>query len=177
MKNMKHMNKQANKFWYWFLIKGIIMILLALLIFQNPGGTLLAIALYIGIGFLLTGIIVIGQGFLARKLFPNWGWRVFEGILDLVLGFILIAHPALTASVLPFIIGFWGAIYGFYLAIDGFSGDGNALVKAISGILLLIFSFIVMFNPLFAGYSMVIWVGIILLLGGIYNVIGSFSLK
>lgn len=171
------MTKQSNKNRYWFLIKGIIMILLALLIFQNPGGSLLAIALYIGIGFLVTGIIIIFQGFLVRKLFPNWGWRVFEGILDLILGFILIAHPALTASVLPFIIGFWGAVYGFYLAIDGFSGDKNALAKAIAGILMLILSFIVMFNPLFAGLTLVIWVGVILLIGGIYNVIGSFTLN
>lgn len=171
------MKKQSNKNWYWFLIKGIIMILLALLIFQNPGGSLLAIALYIGLGFLVTGIIIIFQGFLVRKLFPNWGWRVFEGVLDLILGFILIAHPALTASVLPFIIGFWGAIYGFYLAIDGFSGDRNAVVKAIAGILMLILSFIVMFNPIFAGLTLVIWVGVILLIGGIYNFVGSFSMR
>ncbi len=171
------MEKQKNINWYWFLIKGIIMIILALLIFQNPGGTLLAIALYIGIGFLITGLIVIWQGFAIRNLVPNWGWRVFEGVIDIILGFILIAHPALTASIIPVIIGFWGAMYGVYLVIDGISGDGNALVKSISGILMLIFSFIIMFNPLFAGFSLVIWVGAILLIGGIYNVIGSFSLK
>ncbi|MBN1197925.1 MAG: DUF308 domain-containing protein [Bacteroidales bacterium] len=171
------MEKQTNKHWYWILIKGIIMILLAVLILQNPGGSLLAIALYIGIGFLVTGLIVIVQGFALKKHFPNWGWRVFEGILDIVLGFILIAHPALTATVLPFIIGFWGVIYGFYLTIDGFSGDRNAVVKSITGILLLILSFLIMFNPVFAGVALVIWVGIILLIGGIYNVIGSFSLK
>lgn len=38
------------------------MIFLALLIFQNPGGTLLAIALYIGIGSLFTGIILLISG-------------------------------------------------------------------------------------------------------------------
>jgi hypothetical protein len=171
------MEKQKNKNWYWFLIKGIIMIFIALLIFQNPRGSVLAIALYIGIGFLLSGLIVIWQGFVMKRTVQDWGWRVFEGVIDIVLGFILIAHPALTATVIPFIIGFWGAIYGFYVAIDGFSGDKNAVMKFITGILILIFSFLIMFNPLFAGFTLVIWVGVVLLIAGIYNVIGSFSLK
>jgi uncharacterized membrane protein HdeD (DUF308 family) len=34
-----------------------------------------------------------------------------------------------------------------------------------------------MFNPLFAGMTLAIWFGIILLIAGISNVIFSFSLK
>jgi uncharacterized membrane protein HdeD (DUF308 family) len=168
------MEKTKNKLWYWFLIKGIIMIILAVIIFQNPGGTLLAIAIYLGIGFIVSGIIIVIQGFWARKLFPNWGWRVFEGIIDIILGFILLAHPALTAAALPFVIGFWGVVYGFYLAVDGFSGDKNGAIKVITGLLMLVVSFLIMFNPVFAGVALIIWVGVILAISGIYNIIGAF---
>jgi len=47
----------------------------------------------------------------------------------------------------------------------------------IKGILMLIISFLIMFNPVFAGVALIIWVGVILAISGIYNVIGSFALR
>ena len=68
------------------LIKGIIMILLAVLVFNHPGGTLLGVAVYLGIGLVITGIIAIGLGIAERKLSPDWRWRTFEGVIDLISG-------------------------------------------------------------------------------------------
>lgn len=171
------MENLISKNWYMILIKGIIMILLALLIFTSPGGALLAYALYLGIGLALTGIIMIFQGISLRKGNTNWGWIVFEGFLDLFLGFILLANPLVTAAILPFLIGFWAAFYGIYLLINAFSKTGNMTMKLVSGILIIIIGNIIMFNPVFVGMTIAIWVGILLLIAGIYNVIVSFSLK
>ena len=49
------------------LIKGIIMILLAILVFNHPGATLLGVAVYLGIGLVITGIIAIGHGYCGKK--------------------------------------------------------------------------------------------------------------
>jgi uncharacterized membrane protein HdeD (DUF308 family) len=35
----------------------------------------------------------------------------------------------------------------------------------------------IMFNPLIAGMTMAVWIGITLLIIGFYNIINSFSLK
>jgi uncharacterized membrane protein HdeD (DUF308 family) len=87
------------------------------------------------------------------------------------------AHPALTASILPFIIGFWAAIYGIFLIVDAFSSTGSMGTKLISGILILILGTTIIFNPIAAGMTVAVWIGVILLLVGIFNVIISFSLK
>lgn len=171
------MENLKMKDWYWILIKGIIMIALALLVFTAPGGTLIGIALYIGIGFILSGVVMIGKGITERKVLPSWGWTVFGGFLDLFLGYIFLTHPAVSVSVIPFMVGFWAAFYGFYLVIDGFSGTGSAAIKVISGILIIILANVIMFNPILAGMTLVIWFGILLMIGGIYNVIISFSVK
>lgn len=163
--------------WYIVLIKGIIMILLAVLIFQSPAGALLTYVIYIGIGFAVAGIVRIVQGFQAKGTVPAWGWIVFEGLMDIVLGFILLAHPGLTAAALPFIMGFWGAMFGFLLIVDSFSGTGSMGMKLISGILIVILAFVIMFNPIMMGMTMAVWIGIMLMIAGIYNVIISFSLK
>ncbi len=159
------------------LIKGIIMVLLAILIFSSPATALVAFGLYIGIGLFITGIAVLIRGFALRKVSSNWGWTVFEGFLDLFLGFILMANPLVTAEILPFVFGFWAAFYGIYLIIDAFSDADNRGIKIISGIVIIIFGNILMFNPLFAGMTVAIWVAIMLLVAGIYNVMISFSLK
>ena len=159
------------------LIKGIIMILLAILIFMSPAGALLTWVLYIGIGFSIAGVVRIIQGFQAKGVVEGWGSIVFEGVMDLVIGFILMAHPALTAAVLPFIFGFWATFYGFFLIINAFSGTGSMGWKLIGGILTVLIGFSIMFNPVMMGMTVAIWIGIMLLVVGTYNVIASFSLK
>jgi len=171
------METLKTKNWYWILIKGIIMILLGIVAFSAPGGTLLGISVYIGIGLLFTGGIIITTGIMDRQILPHWGWTVFGGVLDLFLGYMFLAYPAASISAIPFMIGFWAAIYGFYVIIDGFSGTGNAVMKVISGILIILLANVIIFNPLLAGMTMMIWFGILLIIGGIYSVFISFRLK
>lgn len=171
------MEKQSSSYWYLTLIKGIIMVLLAVLLFMSPEASLLAYVLYIGIGFLVSGILLIIQGFSIKRITDNWAWIVFEGVMDLFLGYILLAHPNLTLTVLPVMIGFWAAFYGLFLIVDAFTGMGAVFMKIISGILMLILANIIIFNPIAFGLTLAIWLGIILLFSGIYNIINSFSLK
>ena len=171
------MENQISKYWYLTLIKGIIMVLLAVLLFNSPADSLLVYVLYIGIGFIIAGIAIIAQGISAKGVLDNWGWVVFGGVMDIFLGYILMAHPALTVSVLPIMIGFWAAFYGIFLIIDSFSGTGGGLLKIIFGILILIMANVIIFNPVAFGLTMAIWLGIILLIAGIYNVFISFQMK
>ncbi len=171
------MENQITTNWYMVLIKGIIMILLALMVFSSPGGALLAYAVYLGIGLLLTGIIILYRGISSRKENVHWGWLVFEGALDLFLGYIILANPLLTAAVLPMVIGFWAIFYGILILIRGFSDADNKVIKILFGIFIIILGNVIMNNPVFAGLTVVIWVAAILLVAGIYNVIVSFSLR
>jgi len=170
------MEEQISKYWYLTLIKGVIMALLAVMLFNSPAESLLAYVLYIGIGFIISGIAVIVQGISAKGV-QGWGWIVFGGVMDIFLGYILMAHPGLTVSVIPIMIGFWAAFYGIFLIIDAFSGTGGVVLKIIFGILILIMANTIIFNPVAFGLTLAIWLGVILLFAGIYNIINSFSLK
>lgn len=171
------MEKQTSKMWSIPLLKGIILILLAILIFMSPVGALLAWAIYIGIGFIIAGIALIYQGFSLRGVTEGWGWKVFEGIIDLFLGFILLANPALTASIFPFIIGFWGVVAGASVFISGLSEKEGRWIKILFGILIFLLASVIMFNPLGAALSIAVWIGILLLLAGIGNLIFAFQVK
>ena len=174
------MENKITSNWYLVLIKGIIMILLSMMVFSRPAGALLAFALYIGIALIATGFTILFHGISLKRANSNtnWGWAVFEGLLDIFLGYVLLTNPLVTAEVLPWMFGFWAVFYGILLIISSFSGDGNGgWTKMLSGILMIIIGNIIMHNPLFAGMSLVIWVGILLMIAGVFNVIISFSLK
>lgn len=171
------MENQISSNWYMVLIKGIIMVLLAAMILYNPEEALVAYSVYIGIGLIVAGLAVIARGFSLRKVSDNWGWSILEGFLDLFIGYVILSNPENTALILPFIFGFWAVFYGVYLIINSAAGTGNGWMSVLAGILLMIGGYFIMFNPGFAGISMAVWVAILLLIAGIYNVIMSFSLK
>ena len=62
------MEKQITKNWYMVLIKGIIMILLAILVLNHPGESLMGVAVYLGIGL--------------KKSYTS-AWNEFKGSLQL----------------------------------------------------------------------------------------------
>jgi len=171
------MSNVISKNWYLVLIRGLILLLLSYLIFQSPGDALVAYALYVGIGFIITGLFEIFGGIASKNDNPNWGLTIFGGILDLIVGYILTAHPLLTASIIPFIIGFWAMFYGFFLIINSFTTAGNFALKFFGGILLIISANFLMFNPLIAGLTVTLWIATLLLIAGIYNIVFSFQLK
>lgn len=86
----------------WNLIAGIVMVLLGLFVWFNPFGTMLALAFYIGVGFVLAGIFYAMSSAEIRS-----GWYLLVGMLDLVVGFILIGNLGVTASSLPIILALW----------------------------------------------------------------------
>jgi uncharacterized membrane protein HdeD (DUF308 family) len=171
------MEKMANKNWWLVLLKGLLLIVLAFIVIGNPGDTLLAIALFIGIAFLLTGFAIIFVALLGKNDLENWSWKLAEGILDVLLGFILIANPEITAIVIPFLIGFWALFYGILLTVGAFSSKEFSWIMLLVGILTIILGNIIMFNPIVMGLTLAIWIGITLLIVGIANVAFSFDIK
>lgn len=175
------MEPATFKNWWLVLIKGIILIILAFVIFRHPVGTLAGITLYMGIGLLITGIILIIVAVSGRHEVENWSWRLAEGILDVYIGFMLLANPGITAAIIPFIIGFWVIFYGIILFVDSFgsrkAGSGNWWLELIAGIITMVFGHIIAFNPVISIFTITVMIGIPLLIVGVYNIVFAFELK
>jgi uncharacterized membrane protein HdeD (DUF308 family) len=171
------MEKQITKNWYMFLIKGIIMLVLSLFVLINPEGTLKTVAFYIGIGFLISGIILVIRNIPGKNAENFLNWNLTEGIADLILGILLIIAPLAMAALIPIIIGIWAAIYSIIMIIDSVKGTGNSVMKLITGITILLLSNVLIFKPLLLGLTIVIWLGILLLVAGAFNIILSVKMK
>lgn len=99
----------------WNLVAGIVMLILGAIIWFNPFGTLLALAFYIGIGFVLAGGFYIMSSIDIKS-----GWYLLVGVLDLVVGLILMANLGVTAASLPIILALWCLTVGVIQIIGAF---------------------------------------------------------
>lgn len=181
---MRHFLKLINqsiKYWYLPLIAGIIFLLIAVWTFTAPVSSYLALAFLFSLGFVFSGAIEIAFSVANRKEMENWGWMLVFGLATFLVGILLFINPVLSATTLAIYIGFlvlFRSIAAVSTALDMRSyGVRNWGYPTFFGILGVIFSFILIWNPVLAGLTIVIWTAMALLMSGIFSIIFSLQLR
>ncbi len=168
------------KHWYLLLILGIIFIATGIYTFAQPAESLLAISLLFTISFLIGGLFEIIYAVSNRHHIHNWGWSLANGIITALIGVLMATSPALSLTTLMLYVAFTVLFRSFNAIstgrdLKGYGSNANFLIFA--GVLGVLFSFILMWNPVFAGMSMVIWIGMALIMAGICAIYLSLQLK
>lgn len=173
--------KKAVKYWWISPIIGVIAIILGVLCLANPLTTLSMLAALFVAGFLISGLFEVVFAISNREVLNGWGWTLASGIISILFGLILLAMPIETMTVLLFFVGFWAmfqSIWAIGSAIElqrsGIKGWGWVLAFGILG---LIFSFILITNPLFAAGFIIYLFAFILLTYGFVRIFYGFRLR
>jgi uncharacterized membrane protein HdeD (DUF308 family) len=181
METMLNSIKGPAKHWYIKLFLGIIFIIVGIWVLVTPVGAYIALSLLFAISFLVTGFLQIIYAGSNRKIMAHWGWTLAIGILELLVGILLLANPMLSMVVLPLYVGFVllfrsiAAIgWAFLLHKLHIKHWGWALVIGILG---LIFSFVLLWDLLLTGLIIIIITGIAFLLTGFSQIFLSFRLR
>lgn len=171
-------SKQAIRYWWLLLVVGAALFVVGLFVFAFPARSYLGLSMLFGWLMLLSGVLEVVLSSVNRHFITGRGWMLAGGIIEIILGVILIAHVALSAATLPLFLGFWLLLRAF--ATIGLGGDMRTLEipgagwTLFSGVLLMICSLWILFRPLVVGSAAVIvWVGISLLFAGV----GAMSLS
>ncbi len=173
--------KNTVKNWWVSLVLGILYIIVALWLMFSPVVGYEALVIVFSICMFASGILEIIFAASNRKTLSGWGWYLACGIIDLILGIFLIAYPAMTAVILPFILAFWIMFRGFTAigySIDlsrlGVRGWGWYLTFGILGI---ICSFAIIWYPLAGALASVYVVAFAFLFLGIFRIMLAFDLR
>lgn len=173
--------KSAVDHWYILLLVGLVFVGVGIWCFLTPIAAYLSLAFIFSISLLVSGFFEVVFSISNRKKIDNWGWTLVSGILGLIVGFLLISNPLISISILPLYVGFvilFRSITAIGIAFDLKSyavPDWKSLLAL--GILGTIFSFILLWNPVFAGLSLVYWTAFAFITIGIFYVYLSFKLK
>ncbi len=173
--------RNSIRHWYLPLILGIILIVVGIFVFRTPLESYITLALLFSVTFLVTGVIEIAYAISNRKFSDTWGWSLAGGIIDFLLGIVLVSNPQIPIAILPLFVGF--AIlfrstlviaWSIELSRQKIEGWGNLTALGILGLL---FSFILLWNPLFAGLTIVFYTGLAFIMAGIFQIYLAFRLK
>lgn len=102
------------KNWWMSLLLGILYVVVAISLMFAPFSGYAVLSILFSISMLFSGLLEISFAVSNRKNVSSWGWYLAGGIIDMILGFYLIAYPLLSMEVIPFIIAFWLMFRGLF---------------------------------------------------------------
>jgi uncharacterized membrane protein HdeD (DUF308 family) len=156
--------------WQLFLAQGVIMIILGVLAVIWPGISTLAVDIYVGWLFLLSGIVGIASMFLAQNV-QAFLWSLLTAALSLFVGIVLLWHPVEGAISLTLVLIAFFIVEGIFQIVaslsyrDVFPGQWGWMLA--SGIVdLLLAALIIKGWPSTAAWALGLIVGINLITSG-----------
>ena len=159
---------------FWRLCIGIIMALLGMYVCFNPIPSLVALALYIGIAFIIAGL-----GYIITSFSFQSGWELLVGLLDVFIGLILVANIGITAATLPVILAVWSLAVGIIQIVGAFRLHKLEMPwtwSLITGICGLLFAFLIFAYPVIGAITITALIGTYLLMYGAFSLIEAFYL-
>lgn len=159
----------AKQVWYWPVIRGVIAILFGIIALVAPIATAIALAVIIGVFAVADGVVEIIDG-VRHRHYGGAGLRIAMGVITLIFGFVVLAWPDKTTTVLIYLVAIWAILVGIVQFVVSFmlraipgSGWGWGVFV---GLLSFVFGVLVIAQPS-AGLTTIIWlVGIFALITG-----------
>ena len=165
-------SKKAVRYWWLLLLVGVVLFVAGILVFVYPAKSYVGLSVIFGWVMLISGVLEVILSASNRHYVTGRGWMLAGGIIEVILGLILIFNVALSAATLPIFVGFW-IMFRAFSAI-GLGSDMNAIGitgsgwTIFSGVLLLLCSLWMLFRPIvFGTVAVIAWAGAALLLAGI----------
>jgi uncharacterized membrane protein HdeD (DUF308 family) len=98
------MSAAVREHWMAFLIEGILLVILGLAAMIVPPLASLAVTIFLGWMFLISGIAGLVLTFWARKM-PGFWWSLISAALAVAAGIILLAQPVQGTLTLTVVVG------------------------------------------------------------------------
>ena len=154
--------------WVLFLVEGIVLVLLGIAAIMLPVVATLAVAIFLGWLFLISGIIGLITTFMMRNA-PGFWWSLLSAVLALGAGLILLAWPVSGAVSLTLVLIVFFVIEGvasIMMALEHRTAGRWGWLLA-SGIVDLILAGLILAGlPGTAAWALGLLVGINMLFGG-----------
>ena len=172
--------KKLAKHWWAILLRGLIAIIFAFLVFFATGFTLNLLLIFLVIYLLLDGLLAIIGSIMAASHHKSWWVLLLEGIVSIAAGIFVFAWPQISLAVLIYIIAFWAVITGIFEFLASISASWAAPGKVflgIVGVLSVILGVAIFIYPLFSVTAIIWLIGIYALIIGLSLIFFSFKLK
>ena len=169
------------KNWWVFLIIGILLLIGSYYMFSTPVESFVGLAGLFSALILVSGLFRIFFALTNKDDIENFGLYLAGGVLDVIVGFLLLKYPGITIVLFSLFIGFWLLFRGFNVISISFQvkkmEDSNWFWILLFGILVVIFGFMAIINPLIGASYVVITLALAIMFAGIANIFLAVRLR
>ncbi len=175
---MLQLTAQLSKWWWVWLVAGILWIIASLIILQFQHASVVTVGVIFGVLFLVAGI----QEFFVASVAPSWKWLwIALGIFLVLGGIFALVHPFNTFVAIADMLGFLFLLVGVLWTIEAFATRSVYdlwFLNLIAGILMIVLGFWTG-GQFFAtkASTLLIFVGIWTLFHGVMDIIRAFRIK
>jgi len=94
-----------------YALLGVLSLIIGLYAVRHVLVTLLALALLLGIFWIVSGAVELFTALSQREV-PNRGWNAVMGIISVLAGIVLLVYPGISLVVLAVVVSVWLLIFG-----------------------------------------------------------------
>jgi uncharacterized membrane protein HdeD (DUF308 family) len=167
--------------WKLFLFQGVVMIILGILAVAWPALATIAVDLYVGWLFLISGTVGLVAMFSARDV-PAFFWTLLTAVLATAVGVLLIWKPVEGALSLTIVLTAFFIAEGIFQIVASFSyrdvmpgAWGWMLVSGISDLILA--GILIVYWPVSAAWALGLLVGVNLITSGVAIVTAAIEAR
>jgi uncharacterized membrane protein HdeD (DUF308 family) len=159
--------------WWVALVAGIVLFALGLVIFLVPRLTLALVIQFVGLFWLIDGVVGLACIYADRSA---WGWKLVAGFLGVIGGLFVIQHPLWDTAFAPLVssivIGVVGILIGLSQLILMSCGSGWR--TGIPGIISIAIGLLLAFIPMLGAVLLPLALAGLALVGGVGAIVASF---
>ncbi len=164
------LTQSVRDHWALFLVEGIVLVVLGMLAIVIPQIATLAVAIFLGWLFLISGVVGLITTFMARHA-PGFWWALLSAVVAIAAGLLLVEWPVSGAISLTYLlIAFFvieGVVSIMYALEHKKELSGRWAWMLVSGIIDLILAVMILAGlPSTAAWALGLLVGINMLFGG-----------
>lgn len=173
---------RAIRHWWLLMLAGILSVVLGILVFIFPFGSYITLSILFGVLMLAVGASQLILAATSGNYLMMRGYVIAGGVIDLLIGIFLCVFPAVSMATLPIVMGICFLYHSFMIIslggdLDTFRLHGGAWITC-GGVLLMILSLLILFNPFSIGVGTVIVIaGLALVMFGVMLCTMSVKMK
>lgn len=173
------MLQTITRSWWVLAIYGVISVLFGISAFVWPLGTALALAWAFGIMALAEGVTSLVALF--DKDAPiSKGWLVLYSLASIAFGLVAVIFPGAVAGVLLMFVAAWLIVGGIYRIVFALRVRKYVTTEwwiGLSGVLSIVLGVLFLAYPVAALASLAVWIGALVLLYGIFQIMAALRLR
>ena len=103
---------ELSRWWWTFILRGVLAILFGVIAFISPPVTIAALVLLFGAWALVDGVFDIVAAIQHRTMDRSWWLTILEGVVGILAGVLALAFPEIAAGALLLLISVWSIVTG-----------------------------------------------------------------